>query len=313
MTRIVVLGDLNLDVHADLSEDVRRGGEVRAPIFVEMGGAAGSFARMAVALGTEVCLIGAIGEDPAGDLLEAALQRVGVETRLQRVPMATGVVLALDQDGERGMVCSRGANEGLTAQWVLEAWERGSDHLHVSGYTLLSETQRDAALYAMQRARHEDLSVSLDPPPASLIEAFGVERFCNLLPDGIWVFPNRSEAELLAGEGDPEHNVGVLTQRFPVGAITLGEQGALAWDETGRHRACAQPVPSIDPTGAGDVYAAVFVASRLAGRSLARGNEAACQAAAGMLLERSLRRGLHPGGSPSMLDQIKRMKGELHE
>lgn len=309
MTRIVVLGDLNLDIHACLREEIRRGEEVRAPIFLQMGGAAGSFARTAAGLGTEVVLIGAVGEDPGGDLLETSLQRAGVETRLMRVPMATGVVLALDQGGERGMVCSRGANEALSAQWVQEAWVRGSDHLHVSGYTLLSTGQRDAALCAMQRARREELSISFDPPPASLIEVFGVERFYASLPDDIWFFPNRSEAEQLTQEKDLEYVVGSLTRRFPVGAMTLGEQGAVAWDETGRHRACVQPVSSTDPTGAGDVYAAVFVASRLAGLSLARGNEAACQAAAGMLRERSLRRGLHHEGSPSMLDQTQRMKG----
>ncbi|MFC2078978.1 carbohydrate kinase family protein [Candidatus Bipolaricaulota bacterium] len=286
MTRIVVLGDLNLDIHAHLPGTLAPGAEARDAITIRPGGSAGTFARTASHLGASVTFIGAVGKDLVGDMLEASLVQAGVTARLRRTRLASGAVLAMQQQDERSMVCSRGANDGLTPDWVSESLPRGNDHLHVSGYSLLSDAQRQAAIQAFAIAADSAMSLSVDPPPASLINEFGVERFLDLLPEGLWLFPNLTEGQLLAQRLDESEVVDVLARRFPVGALTLGAEGALAWDGGMRYVQRSEPLPPVDTTGAGDVYAASFVTRFLQSRDVKEANGEACRSASSMLRDR---------------------------
>lgn len=286
MTRIVVLGDLNLDIHAHFPGTLPPGDEVRDAITVQPGGSAGTFARTAARLEASVTFIGAVGKDLVGDLLEVSLVQAGVTPNLRRTDSASGAVLALQREDERSMVCSRGANDGLTPDWVSETLLQGADHLHVSGYSLLSDAQRGAAMRAFSLARSFSMTISMDPPPASLIRAFGADRFLDLLPDGLWLFPNRSEGRLLSGKLDVYEVVDVLSNRFPVGALTMGAEGAIAWSGTSRHVQESESLAPVDTTGAGDVYAASFVTQFLQLGNIKRANEGACKAAGSMLRDR---------------------------
>jgi len=286
MTQIVVLGDLNLDIHARVPGTLTPGDEARDAITVRPGGSAGTFARTAAALGASVTFIGAVGDDLVGTLLESSLTEAAVTPKLRRTHLPSGAVLALHMEDDRSMVCARGANDGLTPDWVSEAFPQGNDHLHVSGYALLSDAQRSAAVRAFEIAATFNMTRSLDPPPTSLIRSFGVQRYLNLLPAGLWLFPNRSEGQLLSGMIDENDVIDALSTRFPVGSFTLGANGARAWDGTTRHLQGSQPLPPVDTTGAGDVYAATFVTKFLQSNDLAQANIEACVAATSMLRER---------------------------
>ncbi|MBU1048939.1 carbohydrate kinase family protein [Candidatus Bipolaricaulota bacterium] len=286
MIRIIVLGDLNLDIHARLPHVLPPGDEVRDAITVRPGGSAGTFARTASQCGASVIFLGAVGQDLVGDLLENSLIRANVIPRLRRTNLASGAVLAIEKDGDRSMVCARGANDGLTEDWVDETLPRDGTHLHVSGYALLSDAQRQAALHAFALAACQGMSLSLDPPPASLLQAFGAKRYLGLLPPELWLFPNRSEGRLLSGMNRDEAVVGSLSGRFPVGACTLGADGAYAWDPTTRHLQTTASLPPVDTTGAGDVYAATFITDYLQYGDLSQANIKACAAAFAMLERR---------------------------
>ena len=286
MIRIVVLGDLNLDIHARLPGALGPGDELRDTIVVRPGGSAGTFARTASELGASVTFIGAIGKDPVGDLLQNSLIQAGVTPRLQRTGLASGAVLAVQSEDDRSMVCSRGANDGLTVDWVSESLPEDSHHLHVSGYSLLSDMQREAAIRAFDIATGFAMTISVDPPPASLIRAFGVGRFLDLLPDGLWLFPNLSEGRLLSDQFEIRDVIAALSSRFPVGALTLGAGGAIAWNESAHHTQASKHLPAVDTTGAGDVFAASFVTQFLMSDSIEQANVTACKAAGSMLYNR---------------------------
>ncbi len=49
-------------------------------------------------------------------------------------------------------------------------------------------------------------------------------------------------------------------QRVPVVVLTRGYRGCTVWDEGGRHDLSAATVLEVDPTGAGDIFAASFLA-----------------------------------------------------
>ncbi len=279
MSRIVVLGDLNLDVRARAPSDLVPGEESRNPVRATPGGSAGTFARIAAAQGASVAFIGCVGADLVGDLLVRSLEDAGVDAMVQRSDRPSGVILSLEQGTERTMVCSRGANDGILADRITASTFDAASHLHVSGYALLSSAQRPAVERTIRLARGRGLSISVDPPPANLIRDHGVEAFLDLVPARAWLFPNRSEGELLSGVSEPRAIVDRLAARFDVGALTLGAEGSLAWAGDVRHVQTAARLDATDTTGAGDAFAGAFVATFLDTKDLERANAAACATA----------------------------------
>lgn len=277
--RLLVLGDLNLDIHAEEPVPTACGQETRSIVRVVAGGSAGTFARVAARLGAAVTFLGAVGSDEVGDLLERDLVAHGIRPQLRRVAAPSGAVLALYRGGDRSMICARGANEALDENAVDSALFVGLDHVHVSGYAFLSENQARAARRAIALARDAGIPVSVNAPPASLIEAFGVDLLRRELREVTRLFLNREEGRLLAGRTADEDVVDALAAIHPAGALTLGGDGALAW--RGKERSFARPPSRLDadPTGAGDAYAAAFVVSLLAGNPLDAANRSACATA----------------------------------
>jgi len=279
MSHIVVLGDLNLDVHARQRLDLAPGEEARDLVRVTPGGSAGTFARTAAAHGASVTFLGSVGHDLVGDLLIRSLEDAGVKPIVQRVDRPSGVILALQHGGERTMICSRGANDEIHPNRIDRAAFDGADHLHISGYALISPAQRPAVERAIEAAAARNLSVSVDPPPANLIHAHGVPAFLGRFPRGTWLFPNRTEGELLTGALTPDAIVNRLAARSAVGALTLGADGSLAWAGDARHEGRVEPLDAVDTTGAGDAFAGAFVVTYLEGRNVEQADIAACSAA----------------------------------
>ncbi len=289
MIRIVVLGDVNLDIHSHRSDVPAAGDELRGVVTVEPGGAAATFARTAARLGASTTLIGAVGDDWVGGMLARSLEESGVHVDLYRSSVSSGAVLTFHDGKERSMVCSRGANDDLTEDWVRTSQIERGDHLHVSGYTLLSSTQRTAAVKAFALAAARGMTVSVDPPPASLLTTFGSTRFLDLLPDGVWLFPNLTEGRLLSQRSSINDIIDSLSHRCPVGSLTLGDKGAVAWSGERRDVHTLRSPVSTDTTGAGDVYAAGFVTRFLQSQGLEEANAFACHQARALLLERTAR------------------------
>ena len=121
--------------------------------------------------------------------------------------------------------------------------------------------------------------MSVDPPPANLIRSHGVETFLDLLPTDVWLFPNRTEGEILTEASKPNAIVDRLALRFEVGALTLGLAGSLAWAGNARSIGSVTPLESVDTTGAGDAFAGAFVAAFLESRDIDRANAVGCGAA----------------------------------
>ena len=91
------------------------------------------------------------------------------------------------------------------------------------------------------------------------------------------VFPNADEAAALAASDDPEVQRAALRARYPLVVIKRGAAGAEVLAGDRRWQAPAPFVEAIDTTGAGDAFAAAFVAGRLRGEEI----EACLSAAVG--------------------------------
>lgn len=106
----------------------------------------------------------------------------------------------------------------------------------------------------IQNFKEQGTSVAIDPGSTSFIESFGAEKFLDAIQRADIIFPNQDEFELLGKE-----NLGNL---FAEVLITKGDQGAEA---LGFGQVRAKQVKSVDPTGAGDAFAAKYIFERLSG------------------------------------------------
>jgi sugar/nucleoside kinase (ribokinase family) len=282
VTRLVVLGDVMVDVVCRLDGPIALGSDAPARIEFGYGGSAANvsaWAAVAHGAGAPPVLAGRIGADERGRAAEEELRAVGVEPRLAvdpERPTGTCVVL-VGPDGERSMVPDPGANDRLAGGDLPDDVLVEGAHLHLTGYTLVREGSRAAGLAGIERARERGMSVSVDPSSAALLEPAFLDEL-----DGVGLLlPNAEEAAVLSGEEDPERAASVLAARVPEVVVTLGARGAL-WTD-GHKRSLVDAVAerdAVDTTGAGDAFAAGFLMARLSGAAAEEALQAGCRLAA---------------------------------
>jgi ribokinase len=277
--RIVVLGDLMVDVVTLLSGPLAPGSDVQAVVRFHGGGSAANTAAWIAEAGGDVVLVGRVGDDERGRAARDELRAGGVETRLAadpELPTGTCVVLVAP-DGERTMAPDAGANDGLAETDLTEDLLRAGDHLHVAGYALLRPGSRQAARGAIARGRAAGMTVSVDPSSEALLSG----AFLDDADGAGLLLPNAPEATALSGERDPERAGRALAGRFDEVVVTLGAEGALWTDGAELVRAPALSVEAgVDSTGAGDAFAAALLVARLGGASPADALAAGCELAA---------------------------------
>jgi ribokinase len=281
VTRLVVLGDVMVDVVCRLDGPIALGSDAPARIEFGYGGSAANVSAWAAAArgaGPAPLLAGRIGADERGRAAGAALRAAGVDTRLAvdpELPTGTCVVL-VGPDGERSMVPDPGANDRLAGEDLPDDVLAEDAHLHLTGYTLVRDGSRAAGRAAIRRAQERGMSVSVDPSSAALLSPAFVEEL-----DGVGLLlPNAEEAAVLSGEEDPERAALFLAARIPEVIVTLGVAGAL-WTDGGR--VCvvdAEAARPVDTTGAGDAFAAGFLMARLSGAAPEEALREGCRLAA---------------------------------
>jgi sugar/nucleoside kinase (ribokinase family) len=256
---VCTLGDLTLDVIVRLAAPVAPGGDTDARIRVGAGGQAANVAAWVAVLGGEARFVGRTGADDAGALARGRLAAFGVEI-LGPVTGRNGSICSLvAADGERSMAADRGTSRELRPEDVDPAWLR-CDHLHVSGYALMVEPVRSAAIAAAEGARANGARISVDLASWSAIRDSGVEGFVRAVRE--------TRPDVVFANEDEE---GVVPQTAIDAAWILkrGERGC-CFD--GDERA-ALPTEAVDSTGAGDALAAGWI---LGGPQLALEAAARC-------------------------------------
>ncbi|MDF3049541.1 MAG: PfkB domain protein [Pseudonocardia sp.] len=272
--RVVVVGDLAVDVLVTPSTPRRPGGDVPARITTCPGGAGASTATWLAARGMDVSLVTRVGDDAAGRAAVANLRAAGVRPVVAiDAQAATATVVVLVDGADRTMLSDRRAAARLCVD-DLPPFE-GIDHLHLSGYVLLDPASGPAGRAALSAARAAGISTSLDPQttgdlaPAHLRLMQGVDL----------LLPNEDELAALTGSADPASATTLLGTVGAV-AVTRGAAGASWIDPDGVRSVEARAVAVVDPTGAGDAFDAGLIAARLTGAAPEAALAAGCAAAA---------------------------------
>ena len=272
MTRVVVIGDLMTDVVARAELALARGSATPARVHTYGGGSGANVAAWLGVCDVDVALIGRRGSDINGRTREMELMGYGIDARMvmdQDRPTGTCVVMVTHK-GQRTMLTDPAANAAFSPEDIPTDLFSPDAHLHVSGYTMLNEGSRDAALAALDLARRAGMSVSVDGASASPLKRAGAESFLEWSQGTQLLFVDDDEAEVLTGREEPGAAAKVLTAWYPQVVVKVGMEGAL-WCANGHTEPISVPhAPidrNVDGTGAGDAFVAGFLPTWLAGKA----------------------------------------------
>ncbi len=270
---VLVVGDVITDIIVRPEGPLRHGSDTRATIRARPGGAAANQAAWLAACGARVKFAARVGAADR-DAQAAHLRRLGVEPCLAADPQApSGILISIvDADGERSFLTDRGANLNLAPADLPPALLDGVGLLAVSGYSLFAPGPRAAVLGLMAAARARGLATALDAASVGFLDEVGAAAFLGWAAATTLLFANADEALALAGTPDLDGQMRRLGETATHVVVKRGADGAALGGRDGLRLALPAPATQVlDTTGAGDAFAAAFLAAFLRGE-----NEAAC-------------------------------------
>jgi sugar/nucleoside kinase (ribokinase family) len=237
------------------------------------GGSAANTIVGAAQLGCQTAFIGKVKADPLGDVFAHDIRaaKVAFKSAAAKDGAASARCLVLvTPDGQRTMSTFLGACQNLTPADVDPALVGAAEITYLEGYLWDPPEAKKAFLKASDLAHAADRRVAL-----SLSDAFCVDRyrdeFLGLIRDGKIdiLFANESELHSLYQTADFDTAVAQLRNEDILGVVTRSEKGSLVVTREETHAVKAYPVEKVvDTTGAGDLFAAGFLAGLVRGQSL---------------------------------------------
>ena len=268
MKKILCIGDLALDVIAQLKESINYGNDTASRISTHPGGQAANVSTWITRTNSKAQLVARVGNDPVGFALISDLDKYGVEhMNLMRSGRPTGVVVILvDANGERTMFPDNGANADLEVTDLPPLDD--VDGAYLSGYALLDFRSRDSVLAMIKRINAAGIPIFFDPTTTGAMKIVSREEVLTWvgLMDGILL--NAEEALYLGGSSDIGEAEENLKKYTPLVVIKLGSRGARAVLHDASVKVPAVTTNVVDTTGAGDSFAAGFIPMWLATRDL---------------------------------------------
>lgn len=276
---LTVVGDLVEDVVVWPAGEHRHGTDNPSVITRTRGGSAANVAAHAAAA-VPTRFVGRVGDEPLGTQLVTSLAALGVDVRAQvHAGGRTGtVVVVVDASGERTMYPDRGAAVELAPITADDL--AGTTVLHVPAYGFASPQMTATLLGAVDTVRRAGAMVTVDVSAVSLVDQLGADTFRGLLatiaPE--IVFANRPEAVA----------AGIADRRPPPGRTVIVKDGAAPALVMGHDdEPVAVPAPHVDrvldTTGAGDAFAAGFLAATISGAGAVEACRAGHRAAGAVL------------------------------
>jgi sugar/nucleoside kinase (ribokinase family) len=229
------------------------------------GGSAANTVAGIASLGLNAGFIGQLADDQLGAIFTHDVRSLGVEfeTPLRVDVGATARCLILvTPDAQRTMNTFLGAAQRLSAEVVDPARIAEARILYLEGYLWDPEEPRQAMYKAMTAARERGTKVAF-----TLSDSFVVDRhrgdLWKLFREGRIdiLFANEAEIMSLAEHENAEEAALVVAAEVPTVVVTRSEKGAFALSGGERSIVPAQPIRElVDTTGAGDLFAAGFLA-----------------------------------------------------
>ena len=261
---IFSLGELLVDLIP-----VEDGGRIEktGAVLKVASGSAGIFACAVAALGASSGFLGKVGKDALSRMVYSTVREAGVDMDHVVVSNEGQIGLAFIEylpDGKRNYEYYRSRSVGsLYRASELDADALGGAFaLHFPGMLLdLTPELRETSLLAARAAKEKGALLSFDPNiRAELNSRESLERMISVIRMADVIAPTLAEGQMITGKTSTGDVLRALHEMGPsVVALTQDKDGA-AVSRAGEVALCdGIDVPVIDPTGAGDTFAAALV------------------------------------------------------
>lgn len=243
------------------------------PTAIVSGGSAANTIIGAASLGCSAAFIGKVKADELGAVFAHDIRAAKVKFSTAFSPdgaASARCLVIVTPDGQRTMNTFLGACQSLTEADVDEDIVKHSGIVYLEGYLWDPPAAKAAFVKASKIARAAGRKVAL-----SLSDSFCVDRyrdeFIGLIRSGAVnvLFANESELHSLYQTADFDTAVAQLRGENILSAITRSEQGSIVVTRDEVLATPAFPVDEVvDTTGAGDLFAAGFLAGLSKGKDL---------------------------------------------
>ncbi|MDR7037825.1 sugar/nucleoside kinase (ribokinase family) [Methylobacterium sp. BE186] len=249
---------------------------VMGPATIVSGGSGANTAVGAALLGAKTGFVGKVRDDELGGLFAHDLKATGVRFGVAAAtegPATARCFVLVTPDGERTMNTYLGACQGLSPADVDEAAVGRARVTYLEGYLWDPPAAKDAFRKAVKIAHNAGHAVAL-----TLSDAFCVgryrEEFLGLIRDGSIdiLFANIGELKSLYETEDGDAAIRALRDerdnhgRHLLGLVTRSEDGSVVVKGGEIRSVGVSPVREVvDSTGAGDLFAAGFLAGHARG------------------------------------------------
>ena len=282
---VLCIGDVMLDVITRINvspQKINFGSDTASRISTSSGGAAGNVAAWLTRTDARSTIVSHVGDDPAGAAIVAEFDALGVSHGDLVIPGETSgvVVVLVDSSGERTMFPDKGANSRLVVEDLPDL--NSFQAVYISGYALLNPLARDGVLAMIAKIKVAGLPIYFDPASVGAMKDVADKELHNWFSMMDVLFLNEEESIYLTGSVDIERALNYLLDFSQVIVIKRGSAGAIAkargFDSISLPAVAATVV---DTTGAGDSFAAGFIASYSKNHDLTAALQAGGELAAG--------------------------------
>jgi len=216
-------------------------------------------------LGAKAGFLTMMGNDEMGQFFTNEMTRTGVEMLALKSDTPTGRVIAMvTPDGERTFATCLGASIELSPDNIKPELFDNWDIFYIEGYLVANP---DMLRKAISTAKDKGLKIAIDLASYNVVEEsrdFLLELVNNYVDI---VFANEQEALALTGM-EPENALHYIAERCDIAVVKIGAKGA--YIQRGNEIVTIPPMKAdvVDTTGAGDMWAAGFLAGLVKGENL---------------------------------------------
>ncbi len=266
---VICLGILIADIFASPIRSLPAAGELRLVdrYLLSAGGCAANTAACLQRLGQNVSVVGKVGEDLLGDFVVKDLAGLGIDASAVRrsatLPTSNTYIINVEGEDRRYLHCL-GANAAFGLDDLDLSLLNDARALYFGGYVLMPGFPPQDLATLFREARQRRLLTVLDVVIGAGTWP-GLDWVEPVLPYTDLFLPNNDEARILTGRDEPLEQAEALARLNPrcIVAITLGRKGVLVRHQGHVLRAPAYSVSCVDESGAGDAFAAGFIAGLL--------------------------------------------------
>lgn len=236
---------------------------------VAPGGSAANTIHGLAKCGVKTGFIGFTGNDENGKFFDNAMKSVGVQPIMFHDDVTSGIAQAIiSPDGERTFATHLGAAVLLNESHLSPELFKGWDCCYVEGYLIAN---RPLFKKAIELAKQSGCMVALDLASYNVVED-NRDFLLELIPQIDIVFANEEEAKALT-HSSPEYTLEFLSKNCEIAVVKVGKKGSFIKRGNEVVKVDCNDIKVIDTTGAGDMYAAGFLAGLIKGFDLQSSGE----------------------------------------